>query len=216
MKMNQRQRTLGIIGGGPFATQVIDLALDVGKHSRFRVYDDFLPIDNERIFGKVDRIEEDLVGGHCDEVVIAIGYRHFAFKQEVFTKLERLDRFATLVHPTAHRSRSASIGRGVLLFPHVNVDTEATVRDGVVALGQCSISHNCTIGRFSFLSIGVALGGHVAIGDRVFVGVNSTIIPDVEVGPDSIIGAGSLITKNLATAARAVGNPFKLVQNLRI
>ena len=39
--------------------------------------------------------------------------------------------------------------------------------------------------------------GVISIKDNVFVGANTTILPNVIIGPDVVIGAGSLITKNI-------------------
>jgi acetyltransferase-like isoleucine patch superfamily enzyme len=47
----------------------------------------------------------------------------------------------------------------------------------------------------------------VIIGDRVWIGCNSVILPGVIIGSDAIIGAGSVVTKNVPTGATVGGNP---------
>ncbi len=53
--------------------------------------------------------------------------------------------------------------------------------------------------------------GKIKIHDNVFIGANSTILPNVEIGENSIIGAGSVVTKNIPPNTIAVGNPAKVI-----
>lgn len=47
----------------------------------------------------------------------------------------------------------------------------------------------------------------VKIGSRVFVGVNVTIMPGIEIGDECIIGAGSVVTKSIPPNSIAFGVP---------
>jgi len=60
-------------------------------------------------------------------------------------------------------------------------------------------------------SLGYTKIGLVNIGDRVFIGAGSIILPNVNIGNDVIIGAGSIVTKNIPDNSVAVGNPAKVV-----
>ena len=50
------------------------------------------------------------------------------------------------------------------------------------------------------------------IGDRVWIGANVTILKGVTVGDDAVIGAGSVVTKDIPAFAIAVGNPAKVLR----
>lgn len=52
----------------------------------------------------------------------------------------------------------------------------------------------------------------VEIGDRVWIGEGCMIMPGVKIGAGSIIGAHSLVNKDLPPASIAVGNPAKLIK----
>ena len=58
---------------------------------------------------------------------------------------------------------------------------------------------------FSHISVGAVICGDSDIGDSVFIGANATIIQGVNVGMDSIVGAGSLVIKDIAPNSRFVG-----------
>lgn len=51
--------------------------------------------------------------------------------------------------------------------------------------------------------------GIIEIGDNVFVGLNAIIMPGVHIGNNSIIGAGSVVTKNVRDDVVVAGNPAK-------
>lgn len=50
------------------------------------------------------------------------------------------------------------------------------------------------------------------IGDRVWIGANVTILKGVSIGDDAVVGAGSVVTKDIPVQAIAVGNPAKILR----
>lgn len=56
--------------------------------------------------------------------------------------------------------------------------------------------------------------GKVAIGDRVFVGASTVILPGVTIGSDVIIGAGSIVTEDIPSGVVAAGNPASVLCSL--
>lgn len=59
---------------------------------------------------------------------------------------------------------------------------------------------------------GVESGKPIVIGNDVWVGGNATILPGVTIGDRSIIGAGSVVTKDIPADSIAVGNPAKIIK----
>lgn len=56
--------------------------------------------------------------------------------------------------------------------------------------------------------------GRVTVGDNVFVGANTTILPGVRIGSNVIIGAGSVVTHSIPDNMVAAGNPAKVICSL--
>ncbi|MCW5908130.1 MAG: hypothetical protein KIS94_09745 [Chitinophagales bacterium] len=56
--------------------------------------------------------------------------------------------------------------------------------------------------------------GKVKIGNNVFVGAGSIVLPGVTIGNNCVIGAGSVVSKSIPENSVAAGNPCKVVNTL--
>jgi maltose O-acetyltransferase len=62
------------------------------------------------------------------------------------------------------------------------------------------------VGRAS----GLEFGRPVLIGRNVWIGAGAIILPGVSIGDDALIGAGSVVTRDVPAAATAFGNPARV------
>jgi maltose O-acetyltransferase len=53
--------------------------------------------------------------------------------------------------------------------------------------------------------------GKVTIGDEVFVGYGTIILPNVRIGSRVVVGAGSVVTRDIPDNSVAAGNPAKVI-----
>ena len=54
----------------------------------------------------------------------------------------------------------------------------------------------------------------VSVGSNVWIGAAAVVLPGVSVGDDSIIGAGSVVTRDIPSGVVAVGSPCRVVRTL--
>lgn len=54
----------------------------------------------------------------------------------------------------------------------------------------------------------------VHIGNRVWIGAGVLIMPGVTIGDDTVIGAGSVVTKDIPSGVVAVGNPCRVLREI--
>lgn len=59
---------------------------------------------------------------------------------------------------------------------------------------------------------GYEYGISITIGDNVWIGGNSVILPGVTIGNNAVIGAGSVVTKDVPDNAVAAGNPARVIR----
>lgn len=57
--------------------------------------------------------------------------------------------------------------------------------------------------------------GTIQIHDNSFLGVNAIILPDVEIGPNSIVGAGSVVSRDVAPDTVVAGVPASRICSLQ-
>lgn len=88
-----------------------------------------------------------------------------------------------------------TLGQGVLLITH----------DGTSRLFRDRLPGMSPFGnRF----------GTIVIRDNCFIGNNAIILPGVEIGPDSAVGAGSVVTKSVPPQTIVAGNPAVPIKTL--
>ena len=57
-------------------------------------------------------------------------------------------------------------------------------------------------------------GRPIVIEDKVWIGINSTILPGVRIGYGAIVGAGSVVTKDVPVMTVVAGNPAKIIKTI--
>lgn len=53
--------------------------------------------------------------------------------------------------------------------------------------------------------------GKIKIGNNVFLGANTTVLPNIKIGDNSIVGANSVVTKDVPANCVVAGNPAKII-----
>jgi len=111
--------------------------------------------------------------------------------------------------------KNLRIGEKVFIGPETMIDladkvtigTNSTVSARVIILTHVNVG-------FDDNPLKIVLPDNyssVNIGDRVFIGVNSTIMPGVTIGNDCIIGAMSIVLKDVASGTIVAGVPAKVI-----
>lgn len=66
------------------------------------------------------------------------------------------------------------------------------------------------VSRNSLYEYGIS----VTIGDNVWIGGNTVILPGVHIGSNTVIGAGSVVTKDIPDWVIAAGNPCRVIRQI--
>lgn len=108
------------------------------------------------------------------------------------------------------RSRGVQIGENVNLI-NTTIDWShgflVSIGNRVTLTGVKILSHDGS----TQIPFGVSRVGKVTIGDEVFVGHGTIILPNVRIGSRVVVGAGSVVTRDIPDNSVAAGNPAKVI-----
>lgn len=105
------------------------------------------------------------------------------------------------------------IQRGVRIGARSRVQSHSFICELVTIGDDCFVGHGVTFINDTFASGGPARGRRelwreTVIGNRVSIGSNATILP-VRIADDVVIGAGSVVTRDITAAGSYAGNPAR-------
>lgn len=106
------------------------------------------------------------------------------------------DNFFLNVNGKLMDSGKITIGNNVFIAPNVCIITEEHAMD------------------IEQRNAGLEYTHPVTIGDDVWICAGALILPGVQIGSGSVIGAGSVVTKDIPANCLAVGNPCKVIRSL--
>ena len=114
------------------------------------------------------------------------------------------------------------IGDNTSIAPYTTVFATYGIKIGK----NCLISSNCGISSYNHVpnslnrrevkSEDAHFSKPVSIGDNVWIGMNSCILPGITIGDNAIVGSGSVVTKNIPANEIWAGNPAKLIKKLNL
>ena len=61
---------------------------------------------------------------------------------------------------------------------------------------------------------GLEIAWPITVGNNVWFGANVTVLPGVTIGSDTVIGAGSVVTRDIPSGVIAVGNPCRVLRKI--
>lgn len=86
--------------------------------------------------------------------------------------------------------------------------------DNVFIAPNCSFYTAAHPIDYKIRNEGLEFGKPIEVGNNVWIGGNVTVLPGVKIGDNVVIGAGSVVTKDIPSNVVAVGNPCKVTRKL--
>ncbi len=200
-------RTLIIFGGGGHAAVVAETALAAGVPVAGFLDDD----PQASLRGLAPRLgslgaatHPELFCGHA--AIIGVGDPSLRARlAEHHAGLE----YATLVHPSAVVSPTATIVAGAFVAPGAVVHTGAFVGAHAIVNTGAILEHDATLGAMSHLAPRACVGGGVRLGEGVLFGIGACAIPGVRVGDGAVVGAGSVVIRDVEAGEVVAGSPAR-------
>jgi acetyltransferase-like isoleucine patch superfamily enzyme len=153
---------------------------------------------------------------------VALKLRHFRAARKKLFKMTAKSFPLNAVRVRALRAAGYQVGQLVYVGEELHVTDDLYRRDGAplvigdrVAISQRVLIVLSSHANHSRLMASVKpVRGPVTICDDAWIGASVTILPNVTIGEASIVGAGSIVTRDVPPRTVAAGNPARIVQRL--
>lgn len=152
-----------------------------------------------------------------EPILKSIGIREVEFGEGVIV-IQPVNLYGCIIGSGTFIGPFVEIQRRVVIGDRCRIQSHAFVCELVTIGNDCFISHGVMFVNDPFASGGPAKGDQskwkaTLIGDRVSIGSNATILP-VSVCDHVVIGAGSVVTKDISEPGIYCGNPARKLRDL--
>jgi sugar O-acyltransferase (sialic acid O-acetyltransferase NeuD family) len=210
-----------IIGAGGFGREVLDIVDACNAEKRtydvlgFIVQREYgtpgTMVHEKPILGDFDWIENYRGKLHA---VCAVGDPHHR------ARLVRLGSrqgvvWPDIIHPSAILTRWVTLGEGVIIGANSVFTNQITIGNHVHVNLACTVGHNVFLHDFVTLAPGVHISGEVTIEEGCYIGSGVNTIEKLRIGEWSVIGAGSVVIRNVPPNVTVAGVPARIISHDR-
>jgi len=134
------------------------------------------------------------------DVMIAIG--DSKEREIIVNRMPEETKYFSFIHPTAIVSDDLIIGNGTFIGANSIITTNVKLGQHCILNRACQIGHDSKIGNYFSAMPGSIVSGNVKIGDRVFIGTNSSIREKIYICDDVTIGLNSGIYRDIKSPGK--------------
>jgi sugar O-acyltransferase (sialic acid O-acetyltransferase NeuD family) len=147
------------------------------------------------------------------KLVHAIGSpKNFRVRLAIAERLQlEVDRFETLVHPSAVVSHRCQLGRGVIVCPNVFLGPRSRIGDGVTILANAVVNHDADIGAWTLIASGAIVSGGVRVEAACYLGAGVVLKEGIHIGSGALVGMGAVVIRNVPPQSVVAGNPARAI-----
>ena len=166
--------------------------------------------------GTDEDLEKVRDGNQVTNAAIGLGSTKITTKREdLYEQLKEMGfAFPLIVSPYSVVDETVSLGEGSVVMPGaiINVGTTSGVCS-IFNTGSCT-DHDCLVSDFVHIAPGAVLCGGVEVGENSLIGAGATVVQYKNVGSRCLIGAGSTVVNDCLESGVYKGKPAKLVREL--
>lgn len=204
-------KNLVIIGARGYGREIVSLINDINSREQNYAIKGFLDDKADALDGYMNYPPilgpvETYVPEKNELFVCALGE---VAQRKKYTEMinNKGGEFATLIHPTVRIHQNSVIGEGAVINFNTYISCDVVIGKQVHIFASCIIGHDCKIGDWNIVGTKVFLGGFVTLEKQVQVYTNATVLPKITVGSEAIVGAGSVVIKNVEPNTTVFGAP---------
>jgi sugar O-acyltransferase (sialic acid O-acetyltransferase NeuD family) len=211
-------KNIVLIGGGNQAHYTIDIIEKEGKYNIVGIIDSIHEVGSDRfgykILGRQENISQLIKEYNIEGGVISIGdnwSRYYVYNQikEIFPTFQ----FVNAIHPSVIIGNNVKLGVGIVAMAGCIFNPKSHIGNFTFFATGAQVEHDCYIDDFASISAGSITGGYVKLGKFSAITLGVTVVDRLEIGENTVVGSGSLVTKSLPDNVLAYGSPAKVIRN---
>jgi acetyltransferase-like isoleucine patch superfamily enzyme len=136
----------------------------------------------------------------------------------------------TLIADGASIREKCKVGSRCIISRYVTVNYNTTIGDRTKIMDLTHVTGNCYVGNDVFISLNVGMANDNQIGkagysedhvvgphieDGAAIGAGATLLPGVKIGKEAVVGAGSVVTKDVAPRTVVMGIPARFMKEVQ-
>lgn len=151
---------------------------------------------------------------HISGGIIAIGdnWARFQFAERIRTALPGFN-FVSVIHPSAQIARGVRIAAGTIITAGAVIAAGAEIGEFCIVNTKASLDHDGLMGDYASFAPAVTAGGEVTVKPFASVLLGANIIHTATIGEHSVVGAGSLVLKDIPDRVLAYGLPARVIRS---
>ncbi|WP_282042961.1 NeuD/PglB/VioB family sugar acetyltransferase [Winogradskyella flava] len=171
-------------------------------------------IDGYKVIGDLEQLSHFIQKLDIEGIVVAIGDNYS--RQSAYMKIRERHpdlEFVSIIHPSAILATGASIGEGTVIMANVVINANAKVGKLCILNTSSILGHDSFINDFSSLASSASVAGNVQVGFCSAICLDASVIQNVIIGNNTVIGAKSLVLKSIGDLKKAYGNPITIIKD---
>lgn len=206
-----------IVGAGGFGREVHWLIKQINRKKEewnFLGYiDDNVEVGTE-INGKKVIGNLDYLLNQKENLSVAIAIGNAKVRKELVEKLSKNQNleYPNLIAPDVFIDETVQLGKGNIILKGNILTVNINLQDFNVMETGSTIGHDVKIASYVTIYLGVKIAGNVKIADGCELGANSCMIQGLNIGRETIIGAGAVVIRNIEGKCTVVGNPARVIK----
>lgn len=191
-----------LLGLGGHAHSVVDSIEQSGKYNIIGF------LDTEKMQGKqykdyhvldTDDALQKYFNSGIKNAFITIGFMgHGMVRNRLYQRLKDIGFIIpNIIDSTAVIAEDVKLEEGTFVGKKAVINANAKIGEMCIINTGAIVEHDCIVRAFSHVSVGSVMCGGVLVGKQTFIGANTTVIQERNIGDFCIIGAGMVIRKDV-------------------
>jgi sugar O-acyltransferase (sialic acid O-acetyltransferase NeuD family) len=190
-----------LIGAGGHAREVESY---LGEEIVFFVDKEYVDTENPKILC-IDDFNPDEY-----EVMVCMGDSNDRHK--IVNKLPTNTKYFSFIHSSAIIQNKVIVGEGSFIGPYTLINTNVKLGAHTLLNRFNNIGHDSICGDFLSMMPGSIISGNCKLGNKIYIGTNTSIREKLTICDNIVIGLGSSVVKNINKSGTYVGSPTTILK----